>query len=180
MSFSVARMLAAASIVLASAGVCAQEPGLKLKLQRTWVGPPSATAPVPIYLYADRLEGTPGKESRAEGSAELRKGDTTIEADSLRYFQEREEVEAVGDVRIERAGDLITGPSLKYRMSDGTGAFERPEFTFAPRSKTGVAGVEARGSASSIDFLGEERFKVRDVFFTTCKPGNQDWYLQAR
>jgi LPS-assembly protein len=180
MSFSGARWLAAAMIVLASAGVCAQELGLKLKLQRTWVGPPSSSALVPTYVFADRIEGTPGKETRAEGSAELRKADTSIEADSMRYFQEREEVEAVGNVRIQRTGDVISGPSLKYRMSEGTGAFENPEFTLAPRSKTGLAGVEARGHAASIDFLGEDRFKVHDVFFTTCKPGNDDWYVQAR
>jgi LPS-assembly protein len=181
MSFSGARWLAAATIVLAPAGVCAQELGLKLKLQRTWVGPPlSSSALVPTFIFADRLEGTPGKEARAEGSAELRKAGTSVEADSMRYLQESEDVEAVGNVRIERAGDVITGPSLKYRMSDSTGSFQRPEFTLAPRSETGVAGVEARGSAASIDFLGEERFKVHDVFFTTCKPGNEDWYVQAR
>ena len=182
MSFSGARWLAAATIVIVSAptGVCAQELGLKLKLQRTWVGPPSSSAQVPTYIFADRIEGAPGKESRAEGDAELRKGDTTIEADSLRYFQEREQIEALGHVRIARAGDVIAGPSLKYDMSDSTGTFERPEFTLAPRSKTGQQGVEARGTASSIDFLGEDRFKVHDVFFTTCKPGNEDWYVQAR
>jgi LPS-assembly protein len=180
MSFCGVRWLAAAMIVLAPAGVCAQDLGLKLKLQRTWVGPPSSSALVPTFIFADRLEGTSGEEARAEGSAELRKADTTIEADSMRYFQEREEVEAIGNVRIERAGDVIAGPSLRYRMSDGTGAFERPEFTLAPRSKTGVAGTEGRGNASSIDFLGEDRFKVNDAFFTTCKPGNEDWYIQAR
>ena len=180
MSFSGARWLAAATIALAPAGVCAQDLGLKLKLQRTWVGPPSSTALVPTFIFADRLEGTQGEEARAEGSAELRKGDTNVEADSLRYFQQREDVEAVGNVRIERTGDVITGPSLKYNMNSGTGAFDHPDFTLAPRSKTGVAGVEARGNASSIDFLGEDRFKVHDVFFTTCKPGNEDWYVQAR
>jgi LPS-assembly protein len=180
MSFSGARWLAAAMIVLAPAGVCAQELGLKLKLQRTWIGPPSSSALVPTFIFADRLEGTSGKEASAEGDAELRKADTSLRADFLHYVQESEDVEARGNVRIERAGDVITGPSLKYRMSDSTGSFERPSFTLAPRSKTGAPGVEARGNASSIEFLDEERFKVHDVFFTTCKPGNEDWYVQAR
>lgn len=180
MSFSRARGLAAAMIVLVPAGVCAQELGLKLKLQRTWVGPPSSSAPVPTFIFADRIEGTPGKEASAEGNAELRKANTSVAADSMKYFEEREEVEAVGNVRIERAGDVIRGPSLKYRMNDSTGTFERPEFTLAPRSRTGGSPVEARGRASEIDFLGEDRFKVRDAFFTTCKPDNADWYVQAR
>jgi LPS-assembly protein len=180
MRFPGARWLAAAIMVLAPAGVCAQAMGLKLKLQRTWVGPPSSSAPVPTFIFADRVEGSPGKETTAEGDAELRKANTSIQADSMKYFEEREEVEAVGNVRVERAGDVITGPSLKYRMNDSTGVFERPEFTLGPRSRTGVSPVEAHGRANEIQFLGEDRFKISDAFFTTCKPESSDWYLQAR
>jgi LPS-assembly protein len=180
MRFFVARWLAGAMIVLAPAGVCAQALGLKLKLQRTWVGPPPSATPVPTFIFADQIEGAPGKETRAEGNAELRKANTSVEADSMKYFEESEEVEAVGHVRIERAGDVITGPSLKYRMTDSTGTFERPEFTLAPRPRTGVTPVEAHGNASAAEFLGEDRFKIRDAFFTTCKPDKADWYLQAR
>jgi LPS-assembly protein len=180
MRFSGARWLAAAIMVLAPAGVCAQAMGLKLKLQRTWVGPPSSSALVPTFIFADRVEGSPGKETTAEGDAELRKANTSIQADSMKYFEEREEVEAVGNVRVERAGDVITGPSLKYRMNDSTGVFERPEFTLAPRSRTGVSPVEAHGRANEIQFLGEDRFKISGAFFTTCKPESNDWYLQAR
>jgi LPS-assembly protein len=180
MRFSAPRWLAAAMIALAPAGVCAQALGLKLKLQRTWVGPPASSAEVPTFIFADRLEGTSGNEASAEGSAELRKANTSVEADSMKYFQETEEVEATGHVRIERAGDVITGPSLKYRMNDSTGAFQQPEFTLLRPAKTGTPGVEAHGNASVVEFLGEDRFKVRDVFFTTCKPEQADWYIQGR
>jgi LPS-assembly protein len=178
MRFYEACWLAVAIVVFAPAGMCAD--GLGLKLQRTWVGPPSSSAEVPTFVFADRIEGAPGKETTAEGSAELRKGNTSVEADSMKYVESSEEVEARGSVRIERDGDVITGPSLKYRMTDSTGVFERPEFTLTPRARAGNVPVTARGNASAIEFLGEDRLRVRDAFFTTCKPDNADWYVQAR
>lgn len=168
-------------LALAVALVCAQnsladEPGLKL--QRTQIGTPRASGtPPPVFLSADRVEGITGKESVAEGSAELHRGTTAVYADWLKYIEQTEDVEARGRVRIEREGDVITGPSLKYRVNDATGTFEQPVFTLAPRKRQNIQAITGRGHARMARFEGEDKYRLFDAFFTTCEPGNSDWYM---
>lgn len=170
-------------LALAVALACAQAAfadGLGLKLQRTPIGPPRASGTqLPVFLTADRVEGITGKEAVAEGNAELHKGTIAVYADRLKYIEQTEDVEARGGVRIEREGDVITGPSLKYRVNDATGLFERPVFTLAPRKRPNVQPVTGRGHAREARFEGEDKYRMFDAFFTTCKPGNNDWHLDV-
>ena len=136
--------------------------------------------PLPVFLSADRIQGITGKESVAEGSADLHRGTTAVYADWLKYTEATEDVEARGRVRIERGGDVISGPSLKYRVNDATGIFEQPEFMLAPRKGRGIQPVTGRGRARTARFEGEDKYRLFDAFFTTCKPGNSDWYMAVR
>src|SRR6266571_5005571 len=81
--------------------------------------------------------------------------------------------------RLEGDGDVLTGPALKYRVRDATGVFEKPDFTFVLRAKSGRQPVTARGQAESIELLGEKRFRIKDGFFTSCKPGDDGWFIRA-
>ena len=134
---------------------------------------------MPIVLDADRIEGVPGKDTTAQGNASLRRGDLSIRADSLIFHEENENVEALGSVRLQRNGDTLSGPALRYSIRDSTGLFEKPEFTLTPRAKTGQQPVSARGQAESIEFLGENQYRVKDGFFTSCKPGDDGWLVKA-
>ena len=134
---------------------------------------------LPTHISADRLEGVSEKETIAEGKAEIHRGTTSIFADWLRFDNEAEEVQARGGVRIERDGDVMSGPSLRYRMNSSSGVFESPLFSIAPRPRRELEPVSARGSAGKLEFLGEDLYRVTDGNFTTCKPGNEDWVLRA-
>ncbi len=134
---------------------------------------------LPVEVTADRIEGTNDKEVTASGKAELRRGDVSIGADELRFTNENEEVTAKGNVRIERRGDVMTGPSLRYRMPDATGAIEKPDYSLAPRQRNNSAPTGARGSAAEIELQGEDRYHLVDATFTTCKPDNNGWYAQV-
>lgn len=134
---------------------------------------------LPSQISAERLEGVSEKETIAEGKAEIRRGNTAIFADRLRFDNEAEEVQATGNVRIERDGDVVTGPALRYRMNDGSGSFESPVFSIAPRERRNLEPIAGRGSASRVEFQGDDRYRVLDGSFTTCKPGNEDWVLKA-
>lgn len=138
----------------------------------------------PTYVTADRVEGVADRDVTAEGRAELRKGDVTIGADRLKYLSASEDVEAVGNVRIQRRGDVIEGPSLKYHLPDSTGLFEKPQYSLAPRTRSGdkrenVSPVAGRGKAEELAFKGENQYDLRDATFTTCKPGVDDWYAKV-
>ena len=128
----------------------------------------------PTYVTADRVEGVADREVTAEGRAELRKGDVTIGADRLKYLSASEDVEAVGHVRIQRRGDVIEGPSLKYHLPDSTGLLDKPQYSLAPRTRSGdkrenVNPVAGRGKAEELAFKGEDQYDLKDATFTTCK-----------
>jgi LPS-assembly protein len=154
-------------------------PGIGLRLQRNSVANSAGDAALPTFIYGHRIEGTANKESTVEGDAELRKGPTSINADWMRFQHETEDVEARGSVRLERDGDVMIGPRLKYNVRQGTGVFEKPEFFLSPRPKPDRLPVAGRGKAESIELRGEDRLRITDGTFTTCKPGNDDWYVSA-
>ena len=172
MSCSPARRAALAIALFGSAAVYAQGQGLQLRSS-------SEERALPIILDADRIEGVAGKDTTARGNASLRRGGLSIRADSLIFHEENEEVEALGSVRLQRSGDTLSGPALRYSIRDATGLFEKPEFTLTPRAKTGQQPVSARGQAESIEFLGENQYRVKDGFFTSCKPGDDGWLVRA-
>lgn len=174
MSCSPARFSALAFTLLCSAAAWSQQ-GQGLQPPRNVKPDPNA----PITLDADRIEGTSGRETSAEGNARLSRGDLSIRGDSLKYSEENEEVEAKGNVRLQRGGDSMGGPSLKYSLKDGTGIFDKPEFTLAPRPRANQAPVVGRGTAESIEVLGEDHYLVKNGFFTSCKPGDDGWYIKA-
>src|SRR5690606_38047548 len=64
------------------------------------------------------------------------------------------------------------GERLRYNTLDNTGVFERPTF---------LTGVErrARGNADTLEFLGERHYRLTNASYTTCRPGQDDWVLQA-
>jgi LPS-assembly protein len=171
-----------------------------LKLQRS-LGDPSAARgeDVPTFVTADRIEGLGGAEVEAIGDAELRRGDTRLTADRMKYFADTDEVEATGSVRLRVAGDEVSGPRLRLRIGDTTGIFEQPSFRFGERSMkvrgehqrgptlTAEAGadtrprtyVELRGTAEALRFEGDDAYRLTDASFTSCKPGQDDWLIEA-
>lgn len=175
----------AAGLLLAL-GVCrgATAEGQGLQLHRAPLGPaPQSGEQVPAFVIADRIEGVAGVEVEAVGNAELHRGATTLFADRIRYVNEFDEAEAIGNVRIRMGEDELTGPRLRLRVTDNAGVIEQPTYTIVPRERgiTGRAAAPtgARGSAKAARFDGRDNVRVTDGTFTTCKPGQDDWQISA-
>ena len=81
--------------------------------------PPTAAGSdeeVPVFIEADRIEGTQGLEVEAEGNVVLRRRGQAVFADQLRYSLQNSDVTAVGNVRFNRLGDEITGDQGVYNL----------------------------------------------------------------
>ncbi len=135
--------------------------------------PPAQQPKGPTTIDAERIEGVSELEVTARGRVELKRDETTIFSDFLRYNQEFGRVEADGGVRLERGGDRFFGPRLRYDTRDDTGVFEEPSFLMR-RNQT------ARGSAERLEFLGKDRFRLTRGSYTSCEPGREDWKFEAR
>lgn len=166
--------------------------------------PHDPNAKAPVYITADRLNGTTEQTIVAEGSVELQQRDITLTADKVTYWQLDEEAEAEGNVVLTRPDARITGPKTRMSLEDETGYFEQPVYTIqreaSLRQKTsrrastirplhpGMLDVMApqqitttgSGKAERLDMEGEGQYRFTNATYSTCPAGdNQDWYAQV-
>ena len=123
-------------------------------------------------IEADAIEGVSDLEVSARGNAEIRRDDMSIFGETLRYNRETGRAEGEGGVRLQRGADRFFGPHLQYNILDDSGVFESPSYLIE-RDRT------ARGTAGRIEFLGPNRYRLIDANYTTCRPGQEDWRVEA-
>lgn len=126
----------------------------------------------PTTIDAERIEGVSDLEVTARGNAEIRRGDAVIFGDMLRYNSEFGSAQGEGGVRLQLGVDRFFGPRLEYNTLDDTGVFESPGFLLQRE-------VPARGEAEALEFRGPDRYRLKNASFTTCRPGQDDWVLEA-
>jgi len=147
--------------------------GLGLKLDRT-LQPPAAGSEqrVPVFIDADELQGQQDREVEGRGNVHLRTRGKALAADWLLYQSNLDEVEASGNVRLEQRGDVFEGTRLKLNLETDRGFMREPRFRLAEQN--------ARGDAREFRFEGENRYQANRVQYTTCGPGQDDWFIRAR
>lgn len=144
-----------------------------LSLPAAWAQAPAAgNGKGPTTIDAQRIDGVSDLEVSARGSAEIRRDDTTIFGERLRYNREFDRFEADGGARLERGTDRFFGPRLRYHAGDGTGEFIEPSYRIQ-------RDPPARGQAERMDFLGPNRYRLTKGTFTTCEPGRDDWRMDV-
>lgn len=131
----------------------------------------------PSFLQADRVTGQTDVQTSLQGHATLRKSGLLIRADQLHYDQITDTAQALGQVHINRDGNVYEGHKLELKVDAFEGFFESPSYRFLRQN--------AHGQASRVDFLDEQRAVIHNATFTTCKrtPGDNwmpDWLLRAK
>jgi LPS-assembly protein len=132
---------------------------------------------LPVFIQADRISGRADIETRLEGDAVMRRGDTVIRANQILFNQAEDRLQAQGQVRINRSGNRFEGPLLELQVDTFEGFFTEPRFQFLRN--------QAHGQAKRIDFIDDSRAVIHQTTFTTCerKPGPSwlpDWVLKAQ
>jgi LPS-assembly protein len=164
-------LLASAACLLPPPPASARPPQLRLE-RALGAGSPAGAAEGAAFVRADRIAGEIEETITLEGNAEVRRGGTVLRGDRITFSVARDEVEAVGNVRVFRDGIAVFGPSLSLRIDARTGAMPDAGFTYAPHG--------GRGTASLIEFLDGDRLRVEDAVYTTCAPGDDSWWISAR
>ena len=164
--------LALASSLLVWVAVArADEPRLRLE-RALGAGTAPASADGAAYVRADRISGEIEERLILEGNAEVRRAGTVLRGDQITYTVATDEIEASGNVRVYRDGVAFFGPSLALRIDARTGAMPDAGFTYAPHG--------GRGTSRRIEFLEGGRLRLEDAVYTTCAPGDDSWWIQAR
>ncbi len=146
------------------------EPPVRLQASRG-LQPVSTDQPLPTFVDAERIQGHQDDYVEAEGAARLRRYGQNVEADRIRYRQETQDLTAEGNVRLEQGGNTVAGTRGEYNLETRRGFVERPDYALAQPA--------GRGSAAQFSLDGENRYSARDVSYTTCPAGNNDWFLRA-
>lgn len=128
-------------------------------------------APLPIFVRALEIRGHQDQEVEAEGEVEVRKLGVTVTADRMRYDTPTGDLFAQGSVRVQTENALARGPELRLNLETKTGRMAQPTYM--------LAAEHARGSAEEAEFLGENRMRLKDASYTTCGPGQDDWFIRA-
>jgi len=125
----------------------------------------------PVFIEADRLTGYYKQEVEATGNAVLQQGDNTLTADRVKYYEQTEDAEVEGNIRLERPKDILQGKKLELNMKTEVGQLTEPRYSM----KKG----KGRGAGDILYFEGKDHYRIKETNYTTCPPRKRDWYLRA-
>lgn len=129
----------------------------------------------PRVFHADRVTGVLGQTTVATGNVTLNQDGLSMKADQLIYDEANDKVTAVGRVTINRDGDIMEGEHLELKLATQVGSMERPNF-YLPQ-KPGRR-QDAWANATRLYLEGEDKERFTEASYSTCKPGDEDWFLQ--
>jgi LPS-assembly protein len=162
----------------------------------------AATLPLPsdkapVFIEADRIDGTTSVETVAQGNVDLKRADRTLKSDRLVYREPIDEAEATGNVKLTGPGEVVTGPHLKLKLGDSIGTFDTPAYSVhrlpAPAKDSGnlldqygnakrkPEVLNASGTAVRLDFEGKDRYRMNDATYSTCPASKTgpDWFVRV-
>ena len=143
-------------------------------------------------VNADRLTYWPiDDEVEAEGSVVLEQGMDRVSGPKMRLKLE----DQVGffeqpSYLIKRAPKQVESPfgnqfgtdslAVTQGVDDWNSGFATPAPSASySTAKRGRTMTEGRGDADRIDFEGENQIRLTNSTYTTCAPGNDDWYAKT-
>ena len=125
----------------------------------------------PVFMQADLIQGHDELEIEGVGNAELITENEIITADRMKYYQDSDDIEVEGNVRIERPLDIAEGSRLKMNLESEIGQMENTTFQLKDGSE--------RGEAKTLFMEGDNQYHYKQARYTTCPEGNEDWMVEA-
>lgn len=122
-------------------------------------------------VSSEQMTGRPDREIVLERDVEIIRGGTTLTADHATYWIEEDEVEASGNVKMNRFGDRYTGDKMRFKIDEGQGYVLNPTYHMKANN--------AQGKADRIDFEAEDRALITQGTYSTCEGPDPDWYLKS-
>jgi LPS-assembly protein len=129
---------------------------------------------VPVSIAADNLAYDQGSEELLlEGGIELTQGSREVRSDNLAYDVDAERVKATGNVYLSQPGLRVSGNAAELDLKSNRGQMRDTEYRF-------VGPLNARGTAGLAELLDGGDSRYRDIVFSTCRPGQNDWDIKAK
>jgi len=144
-------------------------------------------------LTAYTYEKLGDKHYLFKGSVELEKGDSSIYADSVEYFEDEERVVAVGNVVVTQGANRIAADKADFNTRTQLGTFYQASGIATVRqgrqatpSSGGIAVPQMLGQDNDVYYFGEtveklgpKKYKITNGGFSTCVQPTPRWDLTA-
>ena len=125
---------------------------------------------LPVEATSGSAEVTRSGDATLGDGVVVRQGNRRLTAKSASYVAATRRFTVEGDVEFSTP-DLRLKGNKGFWGADGGGEFTDTEFELPARP--------ARGTARELGLAGDGALKMREVSFTTCPAGNDDWFLRA-
>jgi LPS-assembly protein len=158
------------AVLRLSAIALAWLPVLGIAQERTWLAG-SVDDKAPTEVQAEKIVGRPDRDVTMEQGVEIIRGKTLIQADRMHYDMVDDKVEAEGNVRVAKDGNVFTGKQLRLKLDTGEGVMQSPIYKLIRKN--------AHGKADRIDFQSQDLATVIGGYYTTCSQPEPDWYLRT-
>nr|WP_240039643.1 LPS-assembly protein LptD [Achromobacter aloeverae] len=122
-------------------------------------------------MEADQIDGDPDSNLTMIGNAQVRRMDTIIKGDTIKYRRMEGVATSEGHARLVRDGSLAIGPAMSYNVDTNTGALEQPDFWL------GATG--GRAQAQHADIFSRSTMRLNQVTYTACSCDKPAWYIKA-
>src|SRR5450759_2363409 len=129
----------------------------------------------PRQIEANRVEGVLDERTTAAGNVTLRQEGLALHADRIEYQDGSDTAIASGNVVLDRDGDIVKGDNLELKLDTEIGYVDNPRFYF---SKKLNRRNEAWVNAKRVDLEGDDKERFIGADYTTCRPGDDEWYLR--
>lgn len=129
------------------------------------------TEDAPIEVTAGDADIDIGGDATLKGPIEIRSGDRSLGANSAYYDSGSGTFNAEGGINYQDPLSTVSGESASYNTRTDIFTFNDADFEFQ--------NAPARGSASSLVVTGAGTLELKDVIYTSCPAGNDDWILKA-
>ncbi len=127
----------------------------------------------PAEVYARELHSMEDGVSEFTGNVELRHEGKSLMTERLRYDKNTDQVDATGNVLFkDTAGLSYLTQEVHLNLESRIGHTGSGQFKLEDGS--------ARGDAERTDFQGPDHTRFTRVRYTTCAPGQDDWYLKIK
>ncbi|MGH8452915.1 MAG: LPS-assembly protein LptD, partial [Nevskiales bacterium] len=122
-------------------------------------------------ITADSAELLDEGLSTLQGDVRLEHNGRILEADSLFYDRQKNDIDVTGPVRVQD-GDLgLVARTGQVDLDSGEGDFNDVQFS--------LANERGRGGAKRLRNPRNGVLELDGVSYTTCNPGDDDWLLSA-
>ena len=132
----------------------------------------TTTEELPTHVRANEANTAQEGLSEFTGNVEMTRGQSRLRADRVAYDNQTDLADATGNVTLDNGGgDSYRTQELHMHVESHRGHAGPGSFTLQSN--------DGRGEMQRAEFLDRDHARLKQVRYTTCPAGQDDWYLHA-